>query len=474
MQFKRGPSSSQMARVVMSITTAIYVTIPVYAVAVLLYRRGAKDDADIAGAFVLAGLLVGLTAYDYQRTRRHRADMDVPFALVQLLLGIAVVTFVNLGGGGDPGTYRILYLLPLVVAAVMGDLTMISTVWAVSLACLGYVVFRQSGHQVDTTAWTVIVDGAAWGSAAVAMHVAAQRFLAGTAAAEAVAQLATVADRLERWPEGLAPCMPLIARALDAERALILAGSAGSALEPVGTYPPGAGVHPALATGAARALDGDRIIDNGELVFIPRRTASGLDVVIVTRQAAHHRVRFDMAVTVSQLIAGIVDRASLIGSLRELAMTDPLTGLPNRRSMFESLDRFVAIAARNAEPFSVAMVDLDHFKDYNDRFGHQAGDRILRELGAAFATGIRHQDLVARYGGEEFCVLMPGTTADGAATLFDHLRRQDTVAVTEGVSFSAGLAQWDGHETPDELLARADAALYRAKGRGRDRVETAA
>jgi len=278
----------------------------------------------------------------------------------------------------------------------MGDLTMISTVWAVSLACLGYVVFRQSGHQVDTTAWTVIVDGAAWGSAAVAMHVAAQRFLAGTAAAEAVAQLATVADRLERWPEGLAPCMPLIARALDAERALILAGSSGSALEPVGTYPPDAGVHPALATGAARALDGDRIIDNGELVFIPRRTASGLDVVIVTRQAAHHRVRFDMAVTVSQLIAGIVDRASLIGSLRELAMTDPLTGLPNRRSMFESLDRFVAIAARNAEPFSVAMVDLDHFKDYNDRFGHQAGDRILRELGAAFATGIRHQDLVGK------------------------------------------------------------------------------
>jgi len=474
MQFKRGPSSSEMMRIVMSITTAVYVTIPVYAAAVLLYRRGVKVGDDIATAYVLAGLLVCLTTYDYYRTRRRRAQMNVPFALVQLLVGIAVVTFVNLGAGGAPGTYRILYLLPLVVVAVMGDLAMIAAVWTVSLACLGYLVFRQTGHQVDTTVWTMVIDGSAWGSVAVAVHLAAQRFLAGTAAAESVAELAAVADRVEQWPEGLAPCMPLIARALDAERVLVFAGSPGATLEAVATYPQGAGVHPALATGAARALDGDRIVDTGELVFIPRRTASGLDVVIVTRQATRHHLRPHVAVTVSQLIAGIVDRASLIGSLRELAMTDPLTGLPNRRSMFESLDRFVAIAARSAEPFSVAMVDLDHFKDYNDRFGHQAGDRVLRDLGTTFAAAIRQQDLVARYGGEEFCVLMPGTTASGAATLLDHLRPQQVEGITAAVSFSAGIAQWDGHETPDELLSRADAALYRAKEQGRDRVETAA
>ncbi len=463
-----------MMRVVMSVTTAVYVTIPVYAAAVLLYRRGVKVGADIATAYALAGVLLCLTVYDYRRTRRRRAEMNVPFALAQLLVGVAVVTFVNLGAGGAPGTYRILYLLPLVVVAVMGDLALIATVWTVSLACLGYVVFRQTGHQVDTTVWTMVIDGSAWGAVVVAVHLAAQRFLAGTATAEAVAELAGVADRVERWPEGLAPCMPLIARALDADRVFMFAGSPGATLGAIATHPQGAGVHPALATGAARALDGDRIVYAGELVFIPGRTASGLDVVIVIRQAARHHVRSEIAVTVSRLIVGIVDRASLIGSLRELAMTDPLTGLPNRRSMFESLDRLVAIAARNAEPFSVAMIDLDHFKDYNDRCGHQAGDQILRDLGAAFTAGIRHQDLVARYGGEEFCVLMPGTTVRGAATLLDHLRRQQSEGSVAVVSFSAGIAQWDGHETPDELLARADAALYRAKEHGRDRVETAA
>jgi len=474
MQFKRGPSSSEMMRIVLSVTTAVYVTIPVYLAAVLLYRRGVKVGDDIAVAFVLAGLLVCLTAYDYRRTHRRRAAMTVSFTLLQLLIGIATVTFVNLGAGGAPGTYRILYLLPLVVVAVMGDLAMIATVWAVSLACLDYVVFRQTGHQVDTTLWTMVIDGSAWGAAAVAIHLATQRFLAGTATADAVAELAGVADQVEQWPEGLAPCLPLVARALDADRVFLFAGPPGAALQAVAVHPQGAGVHPALSTGAARALDGDRIVDTGELVFIPRRTASGLDVVIVTRTATSHHVRPEIAVTVSRLIVGIVDRASLIGSLRELAMTDPLTGLPNRRSMFESLDRLVAIAARSAEPFSVAMIDLDHFKDYNDQFGHQAGDQILRDLGTAFRSGIRHQDLVARYGGEEFCVLMPGTTAGGAATLLDHLRRQRLDGNAAAVSFSAGIAQWDGHETPDELLSRADTALYRAKEHGRDRVETAA
>jgi diguanylate cyclase (GGDEF)-like protein len=150
--------------------------------------------------------------------------------------------------------------------------------------------------------------------------------------------------------------------------------------------------------------------------------------------------------------------------LETLAYSDPLTGLANRR-LFEihlaaQLERVTPL------PVSVCILDLDHFKAYNDRHGHLAGDRLLRTAAEAWSAAVRPGDVVARIGGEEFAILLPGCAGDDAETIATRLLES-----TPGpASCSAGLAAWDGREGATELLARADAALYAAKRNGRGRL----
>jgi diguanylate cyclase (GGDEF)-like protein len=161
-----------------------------------------------------------------------------------------------------------------------------------------------------------------------------------------------------------------------------------------------------------------------------------------------------------------IDRAELLARLERAARTDDLTGLPNRRAWDEYLARELAHAKRLDTPLCVAILDLDHFKEYNDNHGHQAGDRFLKEAAAAWQTRIRETDLIARYGGEEFAVALVDCQLQEAAEMLELLRRE----TPEDESSSVGLAAWNGSEGEDELLARADAALYEAKRTGRDRV----
>jgi diguanylate cyclase (GGDEF)-like protein len=115
------------------------------------------------------------------------------------------------------------------------------------------------------------------------------------------------------------------------------------------------------------------------------------------------------------------------------------------------------------------MLDLDHFKDYNDERGHQAGDRLLKQSAAAWVTELRASDTLARYGGEEFTVALPGCTITNAKALVERLRE----VMPGGQTVSAGVACWNGRESAEELVGRADAALYQAKRNGRDQLVTA-
>ncbi|MEV4349492.1 GGDEF domain-containing protein [Actinoplanes sp. NPDC049596] len=151
--------------------------------------------------------------------------------------------------------------------------------------------------------------------------------------------------------------------------------------------------------------------------------------------------------------------------VRELARRDELTGLPNRRAWTGELPRVLEQARHSGHPVSVGMVDLDHFKRFNDTYGHPAGDQLLREAAAAWLGVLRQSDILARYGGEEFILLLPGTDVDTAAAAIERLRP----VTPAGQTFSAGIAAWDATETSDELIARADAALYAAKAAGRNR-----
>lgn len=160
------------------------------------------------------------------------------------------------------------------------------------------------------------------------------------------------------------------------------------------------------------------------------------------------------------------------------AKLDILTGLHNRRWFDENLPRMVLRHDRTRKPLSLVMIDVDWFKRYNDRHGHQAGDAALSRIGAVLGSRMRPTDLTARYGGEEFVVILPQTDSGGAMLAAERVRdavSRETASLLlsgESLTVSAGIAQLAPGEGCESLVARADAALYRAKSAGRNRSET--
>ncbi|MDA0184188.1 diguanylate cyclase [Solirubrobacter phytolaccae] len=165
-----------------------------------------------------------------------------------------------------------------------------------------------------------------------------------------------------------------------------------------------------------------------------------------------------------------IHRTDLLARLQSTARTDPLTELPNRRVWDEDVARELERARRHGGSLCLAMLDLDRFKAYNDQYGHQAGDELLAAAADAWRPELRATDTLARYGGEEFAVLLPHSDEEGARIVVERL----LAVVPFGQTASAGIAIWNGSESEDELLARADAALYDAKHAGRARALVAA
>lgn len=164
-------------------------------------------------------------------------------------------------------------------------------------------------------------------------------------------------------------------------------------------------------------------------------------------------------------------------SVEILARTDGLTGLANRRMLEEILPRDATRANRLNESLSMIFVDVDNFKPINDQFGHKAGDQVLVHLGTIFKNKIRSYALAARFGGDEFVLLLPGTTKEGAIVIAERIREMvGALALPEcprRIAVSMGIATFMTGETGGELMARADEALYRAKGNGGNRFEVA-
>ena len=174
----------------------------------------------------------------------------------------------------------------------------------------------------------------------------------------------------------------------------------------------------------------------------------------------------DMVELVAAEIAAAIDRADLVALLETQARTDPLTGAANRRSWDEVMDRELARFQRTGAPLAVALLDMDHFKAYNDTFGHGAGDVLLRELVAAIRAELRTGDVIARWGGEEFALALPSCDLGQAQAIAARLLR----VVPSGQTASIGLTQAGADDSPRSVIARADRALYAAKDNGRDQV----
>ncbi|MES2728914.1 MAG: diguanylate cyclase [Pseudomonadota bacterium] len=186
----------------------------------------------------------------------------------------------------------------------------------------------------------------------------------------------------------------------------------------------------------------------------------------------------DMRVVMNQIV---VLQDELDAARRE-ALTDNLTGLANRKSFDLEIDRQITDARNKKQPLSLLMLDIDHFKRFNDSFGHQVGDQVLRLVARTLKEGVKGRDFAARYGGEEFTIILPNTSLLAAAGLANQLIKaiavKDIVNRTSGeslgrITMSIGVSELGPAETGDSLITRADAALYTAKHSGRNQMATA-
>jgi diguanylate cyclase (GGDEF)-like protein len=286
---------------------------------------------------------------------------------------------------------------------------------------------------------------------------------------------AATADNLQRFAAA-SHDLAGISDPVEARSALCKAAVAVAGARHVALWEPGAGETARLEisaeAGAARATPEPVATATRMILPIAREGGPGALLAIDWSSAA--KAREPGAASLGSLLAAealiTLNRLELLGRLGAMARTDDLTGLPNRRAWEEQAPREIERARREQIPLCVALIDLDHFKHYNDAQGHQAGDRLLKQAAAAWQHELRTTDTLARYGGEEFALLLAGCDADQALATLERVRE----ATPEGQECSAGLAIWDGAESSFELFGRADAALYEAKRAGRGRCVWAA
>ncbi|MBA4384517.1 MAG: hypothetical protein C0410_07255 [Anaerolinea sp.] len=197
--------------------------------------------------------------------------------------------------------------------------------------------------------------------------------------------------------------------------------------------------------------------------------------------APFSEVKIQLVTAFAEHVGLALANLNLRDTLRHQSIRDPLTGLFNRRYMEETFEREINHAERKGTPIGIIMIDIDHFKQFNDTFGHEAGDTILHELGHFFHRHIRAEDIACRYGGEEFIIILPESSLNNTDMRAEDLREgvkrlnvNSNGNKLGGITLSLGISIFPEHgKTLETLLRAADQALYRAKAEGRDRVAMA-
>jgi len=193
---------------------------------------------------------------------------------------------------------------------------------------------------------------------------------------------------------------------------------------------------------------------------------------------AELRARINVGCRITNLHLALAEKLRKLESAAEtisrIARTDELTGLHNRRSFNENLTLAFSAARRHGHPLSLISIDLDHFKNVNDTFGHDVGDLVLKEFSVLLQEIVRIEDIASRWGGEEFIVLLPNTPSEAAAIMAERIRhtleQQSSSASPLALTASFGVTQLNAEDDRDELIRRVDKALYTAKRNGRNRV----
>lgn len=442
-------------------------------------------------AVLAVGISVLTTLGFLWARRRQHAGSDVPSSLVVTALSAMLVAagFSVYGGSGPIGIYTPLMMIVLVLFAMYGDLKVLIYGIVATLLALGGATWATGTDLVYTV--TLVVEYAiCWVAAAVMVFLLMGRLqteretsvsLARTA--EALADLTKAAVRITDLEAVFDRCLPLIPPVVHCERVAVVALGSDQSPKVLAVFPNDPAVpHTdlvsridlddltgSLASGVTRAGESMLCIPGGLL------ESGAVAFVLDGTSAVDGPSASDATVaSVAGVVSNMIERISFVTHLEELTRTDPLTGVANRLGLVERVTHDLARAGRDERPVSVVMIDLDHFKAYNDTWGHLAGDQALKAVASVLHSRARSADFVARFGGEEFCVCLPDTDESGALKLVEDQRSQvQQIAARSRLTFSAGIACWDGTESAEDLLARADRALYAAKMAGRDRSELA-
>jgi diguanylate cyclase (GGDEF)-like protein len=226
-----------------------------------------------------------------------------------------------------------------------------------------------------------------------------------------------------------------------------------------------------------RSTEVNRFVDVRMTLISGNKPGANCSLLILRDITKRKNIEDSLNKANQELEKRITEIQILQNQLKEESIRDPLTRLYNRRYMEDALQREFAHATRDGYPVSIIMADIDHFKKVNDTYGHAAGDEVLEQLSRTFLANFRVEDIVCRYGGEEFLIVMPETTAETAFLRIDNLRQhlESTDLKVTGaamrITLSAGIAVYPAEgSTIDEVVQKADQAMYQAKKEGRNRV----
>ncbi len=462
------------------------VAIPVLFVAIFLSSQSIRWPYIVGaiGCVFVTVVYLALTLALSQGAPDLASRANVGFVVVCLALsGLGLLA---VGTSDRQGVFRPAVLVGVVFVSVIGDRRMRIAIDAYAIALIGAITWAEGLRGQDLAAmvlvyaWTIvivtwIIDRTVGSLSETVNFRRAVGALSDAFDDVGPEDAESSTDLIHKvFQRGL----PLVPGVMPAERIAVFSRTAGvGRFTNLATWPSDSTDVSDLAdlSELGQALRADSVIlseprcvipigycGDGELVMVIDRSPTGIHNEQQAQEAAEILAAEFLRVT---------SRVNFVTGLQAESRTDPLTGLANRRTLNERIQIEMEHALRSETPLSIAMIDLDHFKEYNDQFGHVAGDTLLRSLAAVMVSNIRGQDLVVRYGGEEFCLVMPDTDIVGGHHLLDKLRSGGRDATSEiGVTLSAGLTSWDGVEDATSLIERADQALYRAKESGRNRV----